>query len=329
MAYNPASVVSSDPNLQHISNVIYYEKKAIDNLKANLPYYMMAEKKRLPMNSGKTIQMYEYNLFGANTTPSSEGVVGTGLTLGTVRTQASISQYTDFMTFSDLILETAIDQTVENNAAELGYRAALTVNTLVSTALDTEADAQAASQIDLAESEFFGANHIRLGVMDLRGANVLPFSDGDFVLAMHPFVAYDLFNDNTSGGYLDLQKRTDSGQASLVRGVQGYKIWNHFGSKIIETTTVPTDADYPSSGDTAYHTYMVGKDGILVISLGATEIPSDRNFKVSVEKYSGATKSDPAAVIKASIAYNFKFAMDFAPDGIPRFRRFRCESSNV
>jgi hypothetical protein len=40
----------------------------------------------------------------------------------------TVNQYFDYMSFSDMIVETAIDPIVENSAAELGYRAALTVN---------------------------------------------------------------------------------------------------------------------------------------------------------------------------------------------------------
>ena len=129
MAYQPASVQTSTASLTHLATV-WYDKVAVENLKANLPFVAASARRKLPNRSGKTIQMFSYSLLAANTTPGSEGTVGTGIAPTTVNRSATVEQYFDFMSFSDILDETAIDPIVENSAAEMGYRAALTANTL-------------------------------------------------------------------------------------------------------------------------------------------------------------------------------------------------------
>lgn len=330
MAYSPASVLSTDGNLAHLSSVTSYEKTAVENFKANLPFYAACERKQLPLNSGKSMRMFAYSLFGGNTTPGTEGTVGSGIAPTTVTRTPSISQYFDFMSFSDLIKETAIDDIVSNSAAELGYRAALTVNTLTSTEFDV-VGALTNCSIDLSDNEFMTASVVRQGVMSLRGNDVRPKSDGYFYGIIHPFAAFDLINDNTAGGVIDVLKHTSEGSAQLQRGIQGYRVIEIAGVRWIETTTVPTTANNPSSGKTGYHSYLVGNNAVFAISLGSGSVPADKNFKLIVKNYGDGDKADPAGVIGSTLAYNFKYVAQRRPGagnatGMA-MRRIRCETS--
>lgn len=306
MAYTPASVGTGTSGVNHLASV-WYDKVAVENLKANLPFLAATDRKRLPLHSGKTTQMFMYDLLAANTTPGTEGTVGNGIAPSSQTRQASVSQYFDFMSFSDFIVETAIDPIVENASAEMGYRAALTVNTLVSTEFDV-VGALTGCSIDLNDNEFFSAAVARQAVMSLRGANARPKTDGYFYGIIHPFMAFDLINDNTAGGVIDVLKHVESGVQSMLRGIQGYRVIDLAGVRWIETTTVPTSNNFPSAGKTGYHAYVVGKDAVFSVSLGATEVPGDRNFKLIVRNWEPSV-ADPAGVIGSSVAYNFKFGV--------------------
>ena len=321
--YSPASVTTATTTLNHLASV-WYDKVAVENLKANLPFLAATERKVLPQRSGKTIQIFGYQIFGPNTVPGSEGTVGSGIAPTTSTAQTVLNQYFDYMSFSDILIETAIDPIVENAAKEMGYRAAITVNSLTSSAF--EAATTTATNIDLGDNEFFSAATARQAVMSLRGVNAKPKNDGMFYGIMHPFVGFDLLNDNTSGGVIDILKHVQTGVDELVRGVQGYRIIELSGVRYIETTTVPTYANYPSSGKTGYATYIVGMDAIFTVSLGATAIPDQNNFNLITRTWDPSV-SDPANVIGASIAYNFKYAAVPRPNAVPTFRRVRSESS--
>src|SRR5947209_11521378 len=292
MAYSPASVTTSTSGLNHLAS-IYYDRLAVDNFKANLPYYEACDKRTLPMRSGKTIQLFGYNLLAANTTPGTEGTVGAGINPTTSIQSTTVQQYFDFMSFSDLLEETAIDPIIENASVEMGYRAALTVNSLVSAGFDVAVAADASAAIDLGDNEFFNAAVARQMVMSLRGKNVRPKADCYFYGLIHPFAAYDLINDNTAGGVIDMVKYTEAEQ--LQRGIQGYRVIDVLGCKFMETTTVPTSSNFPSSGKTGYSTYVVGKDAVFAVNLGKTQIPGEKNFNLIARNYQpGSSVADPA-----------------------------------
>src|ERR1700675_5093308 len=117
--FNPASNTTS--NLPQ-SRVIYYDKRFIENLKAQTPFVRCAERRELPMNSGNQLELFMYNTFGANTAQVSEGTVPTGISASVGTTTATIGEYADYANFSSLSLATAIDPVVENVGRELSYR---------------------------------------------------------------------------------------------------------------------------------------------------------------------------------------------------------------
>lgn len=325
MAYSPASVVTSTSGLNHLAQ-IYYDRLAVDNLKAHLVAYQTCERRRLPNKNGKTIQLFTYKLFGANTTPGTEGTVGAGQNPTTNTVQTSVSQYFDYMSFSDILVETAIDPIVENSAVEFGYRAALTNDTLAFNAYENAVTLDSSVSNDLGAATYMSASLARHSVMSLRGRNVRPKADGFFYGIIHPFVAFDLLNDNTTGGYIDTRKYTESGEQELMRGVQGYRVAEFGGVRFFETTTVPTYANYQSG--TGYATYIVGKDALFSVSLGATETPGDKNFRLITRNWANdPSVADPAGVIGASVAYNFKQAYVPRPGSTMGFRRIRSLSS--
>lgn len=325
MAYSPASTVTTTGSLTHLAT-IHYDAVAVENFKANTAFYEACEKRQLPQRAGLTTQLFGYSVFAANTTPGTEGTVGNGIAPTTVTRSVSLNQYFDFISFSDLLVETAIDDIVENSAAEMGYRAALTVNTLTSTEFENAAGV-AGTSIDLADNEFFNAAVARQAVMSLRGQNVKPKADGMFDGLIHPFVAFDLVNDNTAGGVIDILKHVDSGVNAMQRGIQGFRVIELAGVRWIETTAVPTYSNYPSAGKTGYASYVVGKDAIFAVSLENTMIPGEKNFQLIVKTYRDGSVADPANIIRASVAYNFKFAAIRRPGAVMGLRRVRNEAS--
>lgn len=328
MAYQPASVITSTAGLSHLAS-IYYDRVAVENLKANLPFVAVTSRRKLPDRNGRVIQLYGYDLFAANTTPGTEGTVGTGINPTTSVRNVAVNQYFDFASFSDILVETAIDPIVENTAAEMGYRAALTANTLARTEFEAEATADTSIVISCTDNEFLSASLTRQAVMSLRGADVRPQTDGLFAGIIHPFAAFDLLNDNTAGGVIDILKYHKEGSEELMRGVQGYRVIDVAGARFIETTTASTFASFPSGTKTGYGTYVVGQDAVFSVSLGATEIPEQRNYQLIVRNWEPSV-ADPARVVGASCAYNFKYAAMRVPQSAslhPRFRLIKAEAS--
>src|ERR1700690_2093078 len=108
MAYSPAVNTVSSGNFPN-ALAIFYERKAIPNLKASTPFLGCTKQWPLPMHSGNTIQFFSYNLLGANVSQTTEGFVGSPVPESTVKIQAVIGQYADYTNSSDLLIDTALD----------------------------------------------------------------------------------------------------------------------------------------------------------------------------------------------------------------------------
>ena len=97
--YNPAS--NNTASLPQ-SRVIYYDKKFIENLKAQTPFVRCAERRDLPIHSGNQLELFMYNTFGANTAQVAEGTVGSGIVASVGTTTATIGEYAKLFSFNRL-----------------------------------------------------------------------------------------------------------------------------------------------------------------------------------------------------------------------------------
>lgn len=84
----------------------------------------------LPMNSTKTAEFRRYNSLPAAPTPLVEGVTPAGSKLTHTDYTAPLSQYGDYVTLSDVVLDTHEDKVLMQAMGILGEQAALTVETI-------------------------------------------------------------------------------------------------------------------------------------------------------------------------------------------------------
>lgn len=297
MAYAPASLTTLTPSLTHLATV-YYERQALDQLTKMFRFRQATTPDVLPLRSGKTVQFYRYALLAANTTPATEGAVGTGLPLTSSTISATVSEYADFITISSLLEDTAIDPIVENAAFNLGYRAGLTVDTIVR----TEFDANVASVQIATIGAALSAADFRKSSALLQGADVRPFDGDDFYAIAHPYVLYDLMSDNTAGGFIDVMRYADP------KAILNNEVGKIGGTRIMASTNVGSSGTAPN---TFYYTYMVGKGAVGAISLagnGPTKVtdPQKESFKVNVIK-GGPQIADPEGMIGSAVSYRFVF----------------------
>lgn len=332
MAYSPASTLQS--NLPQ-STVIFYDKKFVDNLKANTPWLRVTERRPLPVNSGNQLRMYMYNTFAANTTPVSEGTVGTGITPSVANTTATIGQYADFVSISDLAMETAIDPALENIQTELAYRLALSVNALVQATADGANAVDSSVAVEKAANTPAVASDVRSAIQALVGRNVKPFNaSGTFAGIIHPFVVGDILNDTNNNGLTDILKRTAEGTEKLVElpGQDEVGVLDFAGARFFSSTLVKITSNYATSGKNGFRTYLFGKDAVISISLGAmegTQIGDGdwRNLKLWLRKMDEPTLADPSRVIGGFTSYNVKFTTSLPPDTTMRMRYIDANSN--
>lgn len=94
----------------------YYDKNIIRNAEPFLVHDQFAQKRQIPKNSGKKIEFRKLNPFPKALTPLSEGVTPNGRKLDWTKVESIVSQYGDYVTTSDVLNLTALD----NNIIEAG-----------------------------------------------------------------------------------------------------------------------------------------------------------------------------------------------------------------
>ena len=326
--YSPASNLTS--NLTQ-TQVNYYDKNFVQNLKAETPHYRCVERRPLPENSGNTLNLFEYVPFGPDLAQAPEGTVDSGETINILTDKIVIGNYSDYLSYSRFSMQLAIDPALENGGKELAYQAALTIAYLIKNTTDALnlIDSSVASQSNLYNVPFAKSNIIN-AVAALRQRNVHPMEGGEFCGLIAPVAWADCENDTANNSMSDVLKRSVEGTA-LLKELPGGKgeyveVLHWAGAQFYETTIVTTTANYQShAGVTAYRTYIYGEDGVITISMGAkenTQIGNGdwRNLKTITKRYDDASVSDPAMMIGGTTAYNYNFACGVVPDTTGRVR---------
>lgn len=328
MAYQPvpASQTTGSSALAHLATVMY-RKKALDVLQKKFVFQDVCMDDMLPRASGKTIQFYRYsNLPVSTTAKSPEGAVGTSQNLNSKTVSATISQYTNFITVSDLLKDTAIDPLIQNAAERLGYQAGFSVDTITRTIIDNEASATDQTLL----GSFLRAGDFRQSRHLLQGTDVQPMDNGNFMGIAHPYVTFDLVNDPAAVGLADIHKYTEPNRARLISYEDRGRIAVVGGVDVQESTNVALIAGSPNK----WRVYIFGKNGVGCVDLegrGPNKIkdPSKQRFNVNVGQGSGPTGYDPEGVLGGFVSYNFSFAVVVleGPAGIGGSYRFKTLSA--
>ena len=222
-----------------------------------------------------------YVPLAANTNQTTEGTVGSSLSVSVLTTTATIVEYADYANFSSLSLATSIDSTVENVAKEMSYRLGESLSALVRATADgaNSIDSSVLTQLAATSTSSFTAlslSQIRNSVQSLAGRAVRPFDEASkaFVGVIHPFALGDVLADNSNDSPIDILKHTPVGQArmdelvsvDLTEVIELPSTGVHF----FQTNLVTKTSNYKGvTGLSALRTYIFGRDGIFAINLGA------------------------------------------------------------
>lgn len=310
--------------------VVYY-KQAILNWQFNTPFLEEAcDWKALPTRSGRTQQFYGITPFTAATATLSEGVPGPSLELSPVISSTFADQYGDWIGVSDVAQSMFVQNPITDATRELSYRGALTSNLVAVNAFENAATTFATSRYDLGDNEFLISNTVRVIDAELTSFAVPVRDEGCYTAILSPLMVYDLFSDNSAGSMSDCFKRNDEG-TSVLKGGQsrGYQVGMWSGVRLIRTPTVPTYANYPSSGKTGYAMYIVGREAMLATELMGQKVPRNPNFKVNVSFQDKADLSNPMLQTAAIVSYNWLLGVAPRPNtnSAMGFKRVRAEVS--
>lgn len=219
---------------------VYYDGVLLDNAKPNLVHDQFGQKRPIPKNGGKTIEFRRFTSLPKALTPLTEGVTPDPNGLNVTTVTATVQQYGDWISLSDVLLLTAIDNNLVEATQLLGDQAGRTLDTITREVINKGknvlyAPNGTAAVVDrkavTAESLVTPELVMKAAAM-LKGMNAVPF-DSDYVAIIHPYVAYDLM---TSESWKDWHKYAtpenayegELGKIGRVRFVESTeaKIWD-------------------------------------------------------------------------------------------------------
>ena len=259
----------------------YYSDYLIDNAIPKLVHDQFGQKHPIPKDSGKTIEFRKYSPLPKLTEPITEGVTpdGQSLTMSTV--EATVAQYGGYITLSDVLLLTAIDNNLVQATKLLGAQAGSTLDTITREVLNGGTNVIYAggknARTALDETALLTVDDIKKAVRLLKNQNAEPI-DGSWVGIIHPDIAYDLTNDPA---WKDV--KTYSDPDDWYEG----EIGKIFGVRFVETTEAKIWAKAGSGSRAVYSTLILGDN-----AYGVTEI-SGGGLQHIVKQLGSAGTGDP------------------------------------
>ena len=273
----------------------FYDMTLIDEASAQLVHDQFGQKRPIPQGGGKTIEFRKFSSLPKATTALTEGVTPDGKSLTVTSITATVAQYGDYITQSDVLELTALDNTILEATKILGKQAGLTLDTVVRNVLvagtnvsycpkvsgGNETAVTSRSAMDTTSK--LTVKEIQKAVAKLRGQNA-PTINGKYVAIIHPYVAYDLMRDPE---WIDAFK-----YASPTNLYEG-EIGEIAGVRFVQTTEakVWNDNTCPANGSSGHHpvfaTLVLG-DG----AYGVTEVTGG-GLQTIVKQKGSAGTADP------------------------------------
>lgn len=250
---NPNTNVTTDGGMSTEMKT-YYSDYLIDLAEPMLIHDQFGQKHDIPANGGKTIEFRCYAALPKALAPLTEGVTPDGRKLTVTPLTATVHQYGDYVTLSDVLLLTAIDKNLVQATKLLASQAGRTLDTVTREVLNQGTNVQyAAGQVShryslvggdatASNNHYLTVDAIRRAVRTLKVMNA-PKINGDYVGIVHPDTEYDIMNDKR---WLDVKTYSDP------EGIYEGEIGKLEGCRFVESTEakvfhaedlLPTDGD--------------------------------------------------------------------------------------
>ena len=259
----------------------YYSDYLIDNTIPKLVHDQFGQKHPIPKNGGKTIEFRKYSPLPKLLEPISEGVTPDGQSLNMSTIEATVAQYGGYITLSDVLLLTAIDNNLVQATKLLGAQAGATLDTITREVLNGGTNVIFAggkeARTDLDATSLLTVDDVKKAVRLLKTQNAEQIS-GSWVGIIHPDIAYDLTNDPA---WKDV--KTYSDPSDIYEG----EIGKIYGVRFVETTEAKIWAKAGADSRAVYSTLILGDN-----AYGVTEITGG-GLQHIVKQLGSAGTGDP------------------------------------
>lgn len=273
----------------------YYDMRLIDLAQPMLVHDQFGQKRPIPQGRGKSIEFRKFAPLTKATTPLTEGVTPDGKKLNVTTVTATVKQFGDYVTISDVLKMTAIDDNLVQAQKILANQAGLTLDTITRDILcagtnvqywDGSVDDRAnlvGGDAAAENNHYMNVRCVKMAARALKVQNT-PLYDGSYVAIIHPDVSFDLMEDpewKYPHQYVDTENiyTNEIGKVANVRFVETTeaKKWTNEGKN---TTSGGSDRD-------VYATLVMGSD-----AYGVTEVEGG-GLEFIVKQLGSSGTADP------------------------------------
>ena len=108
----------------------YYDRNLLERALPALLYSKFGQTRPMPKNMGSRINFRRFESLAVSTTALTEGVTPAGKQLSSTDIYATLGQYGDYITLTDVLLDLGLDPTLLEAGDLLGEQAGLTIDTI-------------------------------------------------------------------------------------------------------------------------------------------------------------------------------------------------------
>lgn len=284
-------------NALSAEGVKFYSNYMIDITKPRCAYRHHAQLTKVPKNSGRTVNWRNYAKFPVNPTALTEGVIPDGKKMSILPIEGQIKFYGDYVTTTDQLKLTSVDDLIMETIKRLGVQAAETLDFIAGSEYCNGSNVIYAGEVNgrggLTTDSTITVDLLIKAAQFLK-INSAPTIGGSFYSIVHPAVGYDLrtYKDaNGNNPFIDVSKYANT--EAIVSG----EIGKIHGIKFIETpNAITTTVDGTKDSAPVYQTIIYGEN-----AFGAVDLEGG-NLKTIVKPLGSAGSSDPLDMI-ASVGW--------------------------
>lgn len=293
---------------------IFYSDYLIDLAEPELVHDQFGQKHPIPKNGGKVIEFRQYDPLPEQTTPLVEGVTPDGQSLTVKTITSEVKQYGGYVTLSDMLMMTAVDNNLVQATKLIASQAGRTLDTITREIINAGTVVQfSQGQVDSRDELYYTSedDNCNLTVDAIKRAvrfletQDAPQINGYYVGIIHPYSKYDLMKDpdwKTPHEYVDTENvyQNEIGELYGVRFVQSSRAKVFAGadlasdsrtlavngSSVSATTTVPFD------GGTVADNALVGR----MVNIGGTVTQVTANTTSQLTVADNVTAADNTVI---------------------------------
>jgi N4-gp56 family major capsid protein len=265
----------------------FYDRTLLERALPNLVFVKHGQKKPIPKGNGKTIEFRKFGGLAPATTPLTEGAPPTAKDLSVTAITATVAQYGEVVSVTDVLDETALDPVITETVEILGEQSGETLdrvtrNILLGTTSVYNVGGGVNVDAIVAANKLTADEVLKIRTIFKR-SNIKPFEGGYYLMFCSPEQVADVMRDplwQSVNEYNNGGKNIEAGEVGRIHGF-----------KFIDTTLVePVLNSNQTAPCNVYSGLAVGKNAYGIVDI---ESGSKPKTIIKIAKDDDSDRSDP------------------------------------